>query len=169
MTHSYSQDFVDQAKCKEQALNQIANGAGVVFQVAGQCGLGVLSAAKEKGVFGIGVDADQGYLGAHVMTSATKKVDVAVYKTIEAAKKSGKAVQDELQRHLHGRQRRRRLRQDLGPDLARPQDGGREHPQADRRGQDQGHPAGSARNDGLGTSSRRGRVSIPPPPVSLRV
>jgi basic membrane protein A len=89
VTHSYSQDFVDQAKCKEQALNMIANGAGAVFQVAGQCGLGVLSAAKEKGVFGIGVDADQGYLGAHVMTSATKKVDVAVYKTIEAAKKSG--------------------------------------------------------------------------------
>jgi basic membrane protein A len=89
VTHSYSQDFVDQAKCKEQALNQIANGAGVVFQVAGQCGLGVLSAAKERGVFGIGVDADQGYLGAHVMTSATKKVDVAVYQTIDAARKTG--------------------------------------------------------------------------------
>jgi basic membrane protein A and related proteins len=89
VVHSYSQDFVDQAKCKEQALNQIANGAGVVFQVAGQCGLGVLSAAKEKKVFGIGVDADQGYLGPHVMTSATKKVDVAVFKTIEAAKANG--------------------------------------------------------------------------------
>jgi len=88
VTHSYSQDFVDQAKCKEQALNQIANGAGVVFQVAGQCGLGVLSAAKERGVFGIGVDADQGYLGPHVMTSATKKVDVAVYQTIDAARKT---------------------------------------------------------------------------------
>ena len=88
VTHSYSQDFVDQAKCKEQALNQIANGAGAVFQVAGQCGLGVLSAAKEKGVFGIGVDADQGYLGPHVMTSATKKVDVAVYQTIDAARKT---------------------------------------------------------------------------------
>jgi basic membrane protein A and related proteins len=46
--HSYSQDFVDQAKCKEAALNHIANGASVVFQVAGQCGLGVLSAAKER-------------------------------------------------------------------------------------------------------------------------
>ncbi|MDX6397160.1 MAG: basic rane protein [Gaiellaceae bacterium] len=89
VVHSYSQDFVDQAKCKEQALNQIANGAGVVFQVAGQCGLGVLSAAKEKGVFGIGVDADQGYLGPHVMTSAVKKVDVAVFTTISAAKASG--------------------------------------------------------------------------------
>jgi len=86
--HSYSQDFVDQAKCKELALNHIANGATVVFQVAGQCGLGVLSAAKEKGVFGIGVDADQGYLGNHVLTSATKKVDVAVFKTIEDAKAS---------------------------------------------------------------------------------
>jgi basic membrane protein A len=40
-------------------------------------------------VFGIGVDADQGYLGPHVMTSATKKVDVAVFKTIEAAKANG--------------------------------------------------------------------------------
>jgi basic membrane protein A and related proteins len=87
--HSYSQDFVDQAKCKEAALNHIANGASVVFQVAGQCGLGVLSAAKEKNVFGIGVDADQGYLGNHVLTSATKKVDVAVYQTIAAAKASG--------------------------------------------------------------------------------
>jgi basic membrane protein A len=87
--HSYSQDFVDQAKCKEAALNHIANGALVVFQVAGQCGLGALSAAKEKKIFGIGVDADQFYLGPHMLTSATKKVDVAVYNTIAAAKGSG--------------------------------------------------------------------------------
>ena len=83
--HSYSQDFVDQAKCKEQALNHIANGASVVFAVAGQCGLGVLSAAKERNVFGIGVDADQFYLGNHVLTSAVKKVDVAVVSTISNA------------------------------------------------------------------------------------
>ena len=89
VSHSYSQEFVDQAKCKEQALNLIANGAGVVFQVAGQCGLGVLSAAREKGMWGIGVDADQGYLGPHVLTSATKKVNVAVYNTISAAKSQG--------------------------------------------------------------------------------
>jgi basic membrane protein A len=89
VAHSYSQDFVDQAKCKEQALNHIANGASVVFQVAGQCGLGVLSAAKERNVFGIGVDADQWYLGNHVLTSATKKVDVAVASTIANAKSTG--------------------------------------------------------------------------------
>jgi basic membrane protein A len=82
--NDYSQDFVDQAKCKEIALNQIAEGSQVVFQVAGQCGLGALDAAKEKGVFGIGVDADQSYLGDHILTSAQKKVDVAVFDTVKA-------------------------------------------------------------------------------------
>jgi basic membrane protein A len=82
--NDYSQDFVDQAKCKEIALNQIAQGSQVVFQVAGQCGLGALDAAKEKGVQGIGVDADQSYLGDHILTSAQKKVDVAVFDTTKA-------------------------------------------------------------------------------------
>ena len=84
--NDYSQDFVAQAKCKEKALNQIAQGSTVEFQVAGQCGLGVLDAAKSKHIFGIGVDADQGYLGSHVMTSALKKVDVAVSSAITAAR-----------------------------------------------------------------------------------
>jgi basic membrane protein A len=83
--NDYSQDFVAQAKCKEKALNQISQGSVVEFQVAGQCGLGVLDAAHEKGLFGIGVDADQGYLGPWVMTSALKRVDVAVYNAIQAA------------------------------------------------------------------------------------
>jgi basic membrane protein A and related proteins len=81
--NAYSQDFVDQAKCKEIALDQISKGAKVVFQVAGQCGLGVLDAAKEKSVQGIGVDADQGYIGPQVFTSALKKVDVAVFNAIK--------------------------------------------------------------------------------------
>ncbi len=55
-----------------------------MFQVAGQCGLGALNAAKEKGVWGIGVDADQGYLGDHILTSAMKRVDEAVFQTIQA-------------------------------------------------------------------------------------
>jgi basic membrane protein A len=86
--NGYSQDFVDQAKCKELGLNQIAEGSAVVFQVAGQCGLGALDAAKEKSAQGIGVDADQGYLGEHILTSAQKKVDVAVETAI-------KSVQDD--------------------------------------------------------------------------
>jgi basic membrane protein A len=83
--NDYSQDFVAQAKCKEKALNQIAQGSAVEFQVAGQCGLGVLDAAHSKNIFGVGVDADQGYLGNWVMTSALKKVDVAVLSAIKAA------------------------------------------------------------------------------------
>jgi basic membrane protein A len=83
--NGYSQDFVDQSKCKEIALNQIAAGSDVVFQVAGGCGLGALNAAQEKGVWGIGVDADQSYLGPYVLTSAVKKVDVAVFDTIKQA------------------------------------------------------------------------------------
>jgi basic membrane protein A and related proteins len=82
--NGYSQDFVDQAKCKELALNQIQQGAQVVFQVAGQCGLGAIDAAKEKGVQAIGVDADQSYLGPEVLTSAIKKVDVAVFDTVKS-------------------------------------------------------------------------------------
>ncbi|HEU0336362.1 MAG TPA: BMP family ABC transporter substrate-binding protein [Gaiellaceae bacterium] len=81
---AYSQDWVDQAKCKELALDQIAAGSGVVFQVAGECGLGALSAAKDRDVWGIGVDADQSFLGPHVLTSALKGVDTAVFLTIQS-------------------------------------------------------------------------------------
>ncbi len=77
----YSEDFVDQAKCKELALNQIAAGSKVVFAAAGGCGLGALQAAKEQNAWAIGVDADQAYLGTHILTSATKKVDFAVSTT----------------------------------------------------------------------------------------
>lgn len=77
---NYANDptFSDQAKCKEVALRQLARGSQVVFAVAGSCGLGALSAAKEKKAWGVGVDADQAYLGAHMLTSATKKVDRGV-------------------------------------------------------------------------------------------
>jgi len=84
VANAYSQKFDDPAPCKEIALDQISKGAKVVFQVAGGCGLGALDAAKEKGVQGIGVDADQAYLGDHIMTSALKKVDQAVYDEIKA-------------------------------------------------------------------------------------
>ncbi|MDP9492061.1 MAG: BMP family ABC transporter substrate-binding protein [Actinomycetota bacterium] len=82
--NGYSQTWDDQAKCKEVALNQIQRGAGVVFQVAGGCGLGALDAAKDRGVWGIGVDADQSFLGPFVLTSAMKRVDEAVFRTIKS-------------------------------------------------------------------------------------
>jgi basic membrane protein A len=74
--------FNDQAKCKATALSQIARGSRVVFQVAGGCGLGAIDAAKQKKRWAIGVDADQYFFGPHVLTSATKKVQVSTENAI---------------------------------------------------------------------------------------
>jgi basic membrane protein A len=82
--HAYSQDWDDQAKCKELALDQIARGSNVIFQVAGGCGLGALNAAGERDRWGIGVDADQSSLGSHILTSAQKGVDAAVFLSVKA-------------------------------------------------------------------------------------
>ncbi|MGH3010840.1 MAG: BMP family lipoprotein [Gaiellaceae bacterium] len=85
LLNAYSQDFVDAAKCKEIALDQISQGSDVVFQVAGQCGLGALDAACQEGVFAIGVDADQSFAGDCVVTSALKPLELAVFETIKSA------------------------------------------------------------------------------------
>jgi basic membrane protein A and related proteins len=76
--NGFSQNFTDPADCETIANNQISQGSKIVFQVAGGCGLGALQAAKQHSDLGIGVDADQGYLGSYVLTSALKHVDVAV-------------------------------------------------------------------------------------------
>ena len=82
----YSQDFIDAAKCKAVAENQIDAGARVIFNVAGPCGLGALEAAKERNRWGIGVDKDQSFLGNHILTSAVKRVDVGIFTAIKSAK-----------------------------------------------------------------------------------
>ncbi|HEX9142568.1 MAG TPA: BMP family ABC transporter substrate-binding protein [Gaiellaceae bacterium] len=85
----YSQDFIDQAKCKSIAQNQLDAGSQVVFGVAGPCGLGALDAAKEAGKWAVGVDVDQSYLGPHILTSAVKRVDTGIFLAVKGAK-SGK-------------------------------------------------------------------------------
>ncbi len=82
----YSQDFIDQAKCKSVAQNQLDAGSQVVFGVAGPCGLGALDAAKEAGKWAIGVDVDQSFLGTHILTSAVKRVDVGIFLAVKGAK-----------------------------------------------------------------------------------
>jgi basic membrane protein A and related proteins len=81
--NSYTDSFHDPAKGRSVALSQIAKGSRVVFQVASACGLGALEAAKEHGIWGIGVDVDQSHLGRHILTSAVKSLDVAVFDTTE--------------------------------------------------------------------------------------
>ena len=85
----YSDDFVDTAKCAALARRQIARGAGSVFNVAGGCGLGTMKAAAEAGIWGVGVDSDQSFLGPHVLTSVLKRYDAAfvdVFNRVKAGK-----------------------------------------------------------------------------------
>lgn len=87
---TYTGTFSDLAKGKTATQAQLAQGAGVVYQVAGQVGLGILEAVKDdlkkKGKEGgppfmIGVDANQDYLanGNTVLASGMKRVDRASY------------------------------------------------------------------------------------------
>lgn len=77
--NAYTYDFVNGTKCAHAAQAQLAQGTGVIFDVAGACGVGALKAAQRAGVWGIGVDIDQSYLGRFVLTSVVKRLDVAVY------------------------------------------------------------------------------------------
>jgi basic membrane protein A len=78
----YSNDFANPTKCRRVALSQIAAGSKVVFNVAGACGVGALRAAKAKGVWGVGVDVDQSFLGPHILTSALARFDRGVFDTV---------------------------------------------------------------------------------------
>ena len=73
------------ARCHALATSQIAAGSDIVFPVAGACNAGVWQAVNERGVWGIGVEADQRYLGAAVLASAALHVDQAVILAIDAA------------------------------------------------------------------------------------
>jgi basic membrane protein A len=83
LLNAYTYDFLNEAKCRHAALNQIAHGSQAVFDVAGACGLGALEAAKRKGIFGVGVDIDQSYLGKFILTSVVKNLNAAVYELVE--------------------------------------------------------------------------------------
>ncbi len=87
--------FNDPAKGKEIATSMFESGADVVYAAAGGSGLGMFQAAKEyedssgTHVWGIGVDSDQYQtvppeLQPYVLTSMLKRVDVAVYNTIQS-------------------------------------------------------------------------------------
>jgi basic membrane protein A len=80
----YSQNFVAADKCKTVAQNLIGQGAKVLFQVAGLCGLGTLKAADDAGIWGIGVDKDQYNDAKRVLTSGVKRVDVGVQDAIKS-------------------------------------------------------------------------------------
>jgi basic membrane protein A len=82
--NDYSYDFNAPRKCRAVVLAQIARGSGVVFDVAGACGLGALEAARAKGIWGVGVDVDQSFLGPYILTSVLKNESRALYLELEA-------------------------------------------------------------------------------------
>ena len=81
----YSNDFGAADKCQTVAQNEIAQGAKIIFQIAGGCGLGALKAADAAKLYGIGVDSDEYNDAKRILTSATKHTDTGVYDTIIAA------------------------------------------------------------------------------------
>ncbi len=80
---NYSNAFGDPAKGKQLADAMFAQGANVVYQVAGGTGTGVIQAAQAANKYAIGVDSDQdGIAPGHVLTSMVKRTDFAVYDSI---------------------------------------------------------------------------------------
>jgi ABC superfamily ATP binding cassette transporter, binding protein len=78
--------FADTGAGKIAANNMVANNADVIFHAAGGTGLGVIDAAKEAGIWAIGVDSDQSSVApATILTSAMKRVDNACYDEALAA------------------------------------------------------------------------------------
>jgi len=87
MTGTTPAAWGDPTKGAELAKSQFGRGADVVFHAAGATGLGVMQAAQDAGKLSIGCDSNQNYLHpGSVLTSAVKRVDVAVYKAFADAK-----------------------------------------------------------------------------------
>ncbi len=94
VTTVYVEDFNAPDKGEAAAKTMISNGVDVVFQVAGLTGSGVLRAACNAKIYGIGVDVDQ-YLSLPAtkdctITSAEKRLQTAVRDGIKRFKDKGK-------------------------------------------------------------------------------
>lgn len=80
----YAGTFGDAAKGKSLANQMYGNNVDIILSAAGATGLGAIEAAKEKDKYAIGVDRDQSSLAPeNVLTSALKKVNVAVYDIVK--------------------------------------------------------------------------------------
>ena len=72
------------SKGRELANSQYEQGADVIFQAAGNSGLGVFDAAESYRKFAIGVDANQNWIKpGYILTSMLKRIDNAVYSIVK--------------------------------------------------------------------------------------
>ncbi|WP_340116487.1 BMP family ABC transporter substrate-binding protein [Pelagibius sp. 7325] len=87
MTGATPAAWTDPSRGAELARSQIERGADVIIQAAGGTGIGVLQAAADAKVLGIGTDSNQnGLHPGRVLTSMRKRIDVAVYDNFTAAR-----------------------------------------------------------------------------------
>jgi basic membrane protein A len=87
MTGTTGAAWSDPVRGGELAMGQIASGADVIYHAAGPTGRGVLQAAADAGILGIGVDSNQNWMQpGSVLTSMLKRVDVAVFNAFNDAK-----------------------------------------------------------------------------------
>lgn len=80
--------FNDPVKAKSLAKGLFDEGVDIIFQLAGNSGLGVVEAVKEapEGHYMIGVDIDQdGLAPGRVLTSVLKRMDFMVFREIRKA------------------------------------------------------------------------------------
>lgn len=95
---TYANDFGNAELGAEIANNMINNGADFIYSAAGYTGVGAINAAQEHGVYAIGVDSDQYFLAEDaVVTSMLKKVDTAIYQTINSLVEEGKISQNVIE------------------------------------------------------------------------
>ena len=84
MTGTTNAAWTDPARGAELTRTQVAQGADVIFAAAGTTGLGVLQAAKDLGILGVGVDSNQnGLHPGYMLMSMLKRTDVAVYQAFK--------------------------------------------------------------------------------------
>jgi len=78
--------FNDPAAGQEISLRLNDNGADIIYHASGATGAGLFEAAQDRNFFAIGVDSDQAALneGVPILTSMLKRVDNAVFQTVEA-------------------------------------------------------------------------------------
>jgi len=87
MTGTTPSAWDDPGRGGELAKAQFDGGVDVVYAAAGNTGLGVYQAAADAHKLAIGVDSNQNYLHPGTMlTSMVKRVDLAAYNSLEAAK-----------------------------------------------------------------------------------
>ncbi|MBG6079817.1 MAG: BMP family ABC transporter substrate-binding protein [Rubrivivax sp.] len=84
MTGTTNAAWTDPPRGAELTKAQIAQGVDVVFSAAGTTGFGIMQAAKDAGIYAIGVDSNQNHLHPGTMlTSMVKRVDLAVYQAFK--------------------------------------------------------------------------------------